>query len=358
MNVDDRQPLRNALERRDGQVFPTSEVSRLRRGPLSAVAVCSPGGTRYAARDYNAFGETLAESGVWEDAMDIRYQGNWQDVLFKRPTASGRGLSGGMNQSPTQVYDQETGRFLQRDPAPEASRVAKSARGRALGQWQGTGLEGDILRCEDNKANNAYAYCDSDPVNKVDATGMAFDSVTAWVRAHPGQAAAFSGTAFAYVLGAGEATLPAANKPSACANNAINSFRRTVSNVIDWATDLDEPGDEPDDPCIAILSSFAFPETAAHVVSAQKRGFGLPLMLTKDSIPLAKVQQRRRAATAGISCPPGQQPDEWPMAMFAEGGAGADVKCINASDNMSAGASVGTQLKGCPQGGKVIVVVI
>ncbi|MGH7143960.1 MAG: hypothetical protein ACREJ2_07445, partial [Planctomycetota bacterium] len=42
----------------------------------------------------------------------------------------------------------------------------------ALGQWQGTGLEGDILRCEDNKANNAYAYCDSDPVNKVDARGL------------------------------------------------------------------------------------------------------------------------------------------------------------------------------------------
>ncbi|WP_420902703.1 NucA/NucB deoxyribonuclease domain-containing protein [Pseudomonas veronii] len=45
--------------------------------------------------------------------------------------------------------------------------------------------------------------------------------------------------------------------------------------------------------------------------------------------------------------------DEWPMAMFKEGGSGASVKYIGPSDNRGAGSSIGNALSDLPNGTRV-----
>ncbi|HGC6391003.1 TPA: NucA/NucB deoxyribonuclease domain-containing protein [Cronobacter dublinensis] len=45
--------------------------------------------------------------------------------------------------------------------------------------------------------------------------------------------------------------------------------------------------------------------------------------------------------------------DEFPMAMFKEGGKGASVRYINPSDNRGAGSSIANALKPFPDGTKV-----
>ena len=46
------------------------------------------------------------------------------------------------------------------------------------------------------------------------------------------------------------------------------------------------------------------------------------------------------------------------MAVFKEGGAGADVEYVDGHDNRGAGASLGWQMRGFPDGSRVRVRVI
>lgn len=60
---------------------------------------------------------------------------------------------------------------------------------------------------------------------------------------------------------------------------------------------------------------------------------------------------------------PGCDLDEYPPAMFKEGGVRADgtkssVRAIPSSDNRGSGASMGNQLRGQPEGAKVTYKII
>lgn len=93
------------------------------------------------------------------------------------------------------------------------------------------------------------------------------------------------------------------------------------------------------------------PETAQHVQEAQSgtiwrgdtstSGTPLPSVLTIDR-PNAK--SNRADSLHGIPTRPGKDRDEYPPAMFEEGGTGASVKYINPSDNRGAGSSMGRQI--------------
>ena len=109
-----------------------------------------------------------------------------------------------------------------------------------------------------------------------------------------------------------------------------------------------------DCPChrTVVISQSAHPESAQHIADAQATG--QPHTLT---IERSGATARRRASTGGFPRVPGMQPDEYPPAMFLEGGAGASVRNITASDNMGAGASMGNQLRGVPDGCRVTIVV-
>jgi hypothetical protein len=105
------------------------------------------------------------------------------------------------------------------------------------------------------------------------------------------------------------------------------------------------------------ISSSKYPETASHVRDAQKgRNWA------GDKVDPANVKKQpdvvtvnRSGATANRKASTGQYEsrgkegldrDEYPPAMFAEGGKGASVKYISGSDNRGAGSTMGWDIRG------------
>jgi len=101
-----------------------------------------------------------------------------------------------------------------------------------------------------------------------------------------------------------------------------------------------------------VVPSSRYPETAAHIRDAQAAGH--PSVLT---IERAGADANRAAAQAGQPRVPGTQLDEYPPAMFREGGAGGSTRPVTPRDNMGAGACVGNQCRGLPDGTRVRIVV-
>ena len=100
-------------------------------------------------------------------------------------------------------------------------------------------------------------------------------------------------------------------------------------------------------PCkrTVIISRAASPQAAQHIVDAQAAGH--PTSLTLDR-PGAVA--RRTNSLRGIPTYPSMDRDEYPPAIFLEGGIGASVRHIPLSDNRSAGAQMRNQLRGARDG--------
>lgn len=96
------------------------------------------------------------------------------------------------------------------------------------------------------------------------------------------------------------------------------------------------------------LSKSRNPEAAQHIEDAQKQG--KPQIVTVNRAGAAK---NRKASLLGVPTVPGKDRDEYPPAMFKEGGTGASVRHIAPSDNRSAGACIGQQCQGLKDGDKV-----
>lgn len=94
------------------------------------------------------------------------------------------------------------------------------------------------------------------------------------------------------------------------------------------------------------------PESAGHIADAIKSGY--PSTLT---IQRAGAKPNRSASLRGIKTQPGKDRDEYPPAMFKEGGAGSSVRHIGSSDNRGAGACIGRQCSKFPDGTKVKIIV-
>ena len=78
------------------------------------------------------------------------------------------------------LYDSNLGRFLSRDPVPNATMVNNSAKGAALGQWQNSPFAGVVANAPvpGQGPPNPYIYAQSNPVNAVDPTGLQPRGVT------------------------------------------------------------------------------------------------------------------------------------------------------------------------------------
>lgn len=96
------------------------------------------------------------------------------------------------------------------------------------------------------------------------------------------------------------------------------------------------------------LSRSIHGEAASHAADAIRSG--QPSLLTIDR---AGAAANRNASLGGLDKVSGKHLDEYPPAMFREGGAGASVRPINPRDNMSAGACVGNACRGLPDGTQV-----
>ncbi|MCR8633893.1 NucA/NucB deoxyribonuclease domain-containing protein [Paenibacillus radicis (ex Xue et al. 2023)] len=103
---------------------------------------------------------------------------------------------------------------------------------------------------------------------------------------------------------------------------------------------------------IIIFPSERFPETAAHIKEAISHGES-PIC----TIDRKGAEANRKESLKGIPTKPNLDRDEFPMAMCAEGGKGADIKYINPSDNRGAGSWVSNQLDKYKDGTKVKILV-
>ncbi len=104
---------------------------------------------------------------------------------------------------------------------------------------------------------------------------------------------------------------------------------------------------------VVIVDSRKYPQTAEHIKMAQTMGF--PEFVT---LGRGDAAERRKASLADVKASPIYDRDEWPMAVFKEGGQGANVVYIEGRDNRGAGSSIGWQMRGFPDGSRVRVRVI
>lgn len=91
-----------------------------------------------------------------------------------------------------------------------------------------------------------------------------------------------------------------------------------------------------------------YPESARHIEDAQRNG--QPSELTIDR---AGASSRRAASLSGKPKVPGSDLDEYPPALFKEGGDGASVRPISKSDNRGSGACIGNGCRPLSNGDKV-----
>jgi hypothetical protein len=101
-----------------------------------------------------------------------------------------------------------------------------------------------------------------------------------------------------------------------------------------------------------IISKSDYPETAQHIEDAIKKE--QPDIVT---IQRNMVKENRATSLRGVETKPKLDRDEWPMAMFKEGGGCADIKHINPSDNRGAGSAIGNALSEYPNGKKVKIII-
>lgn len=92
------------------------------------------------------------------------------------------------------------------------------------------------------------------------------------------------------------------------------------------------------------------PETAQHIQDAIKNGH-------PDILTISRLKATERRAES-LKIEKGLDRDEWPMAMFKEGGQGASIRHISPSDNRGAGAAIMQALKGYDGKMKILFEVI
>lgn len=95
-----------------------------------------------------------------------------------------------------------------------------------------------------------------------------------------------------------------------------------------------------------------YPETATHIKSAIEKGESPICTIDRDG-----ADENRDESLKGIPTKEGYDRDEFPMAMCAEGGEGADIAYVESSDNRGSGSWVGNQLEDYPNGTRVLFVI-
>ncbi|HEM2766133.1 NucA/NucB deoxyribonuclease domain-containing protein [Streptococcus suis] len=109
----------------------------------------------------------------------------------------------------------------------------------------------------------------------------------------------------------------------------------------------------PNDIVTIQVSKRKYPQSAQHIQDA--RASGQPSILTIDR---TSAKTNRSQSLKGIDKVPGKDLDEYPPAMFSEGGAGASVRAIEQSDNRGSGSSMGHQLRPFDNGTKVYIDIV
>ncbi|MFC3845590.1 NucA/NucB deoxyribonuclease domain-containing protein [Paenibacillus sp. GCM10012304] len=101
-----------------------------------------------------------------------------------------------------------------------------------------------------------------------------------------------------------------------------------------------------------VVPNERYPETAAHIKSAEEHGKSNICTIDRKS-----AEENRKESLKGVPIKKGFDRDEFPMAMCAEGGKGADIMYVTPEDNRGAGSWISNQLEKYSDGTKVKIVV-
>lgn len=119
-------------------------------------------------------------------------------------------------------------------------------------------------------------------------------------------------------------------------------------------------GSSEDEPQINVpniyVPSSRYPQTTGHILDSQASGY--PSILTLDRGPNSIVRRNAALGASGLPPIPNFDRDEYPPAMFLEGGEGASVRYISPSDNKGAGKFIQLQALPYPNGSQVRIVVV
>jgi RHS repeat-associated protein len=273
-------------------------------------------GTPQMATDSN--GQQLWKESYLPFGERLRYQvGDEQNALWF--AGKPRDWDTGLSYFGARYYDPLVGRFTGMDPAEVDPENLHSFNRYAYGN------------------NNPYRYVDPDGHSPLDVAFLVWDIGKLGVAMYTGVGV---GAAAADVA----ASVVGVASPIPFAGQAIKMAR-----VADKAMDVARTSDKALDAAKGVtLSRSRFPESVAHIEDAQRAG--KPSTLTIDR---AGATANRRESMRGTNRVSGKDRDEYPPAMFKEGGKGASVRPIRPSDNRGAGACIGAQCQGLPNGTKV-----
>jgi hypothetical protein len=188
-----------------------------------------------------------------------------------------------------------------------------------------------------------YAYVNNDPLNLTDPSGLLASEIAT---------GAYSLIQNFNPIGTANAAVPTPGQPGVCYETECSPTGlpggSSPGNIGGPSAPQGEiaPAGRP----VVSVPYSQYPQAAQHIDDAQAAG--QPSVLT---INRPGAAANRNAATAGVPAVPGMQLDEYPPAMFQEGGAGASVRPINPSDNMGAGACIGNQCRPYSNGTQVII---
>lgn len=93
-----------------------------------------------------------------------------------------------------------------------------------------------------------------------------------------------------------------------------------------------------------------YPNVADHVRDAQAAGESKVCTIDRPH-----ADSHRKESLAGIATRPGMDRDEYPPAMCAEGGRGADVRLVPSAENRSSGSWMRGRLAHYPNGTRVLL---
>lgn len=120
----------------------------------------------------------------------------------------------------------------------------------------------------------------------------------------------------------------------------------------EFGTNQNQPAIEQGNVVTLVFPKDRYPETGEHIKSAIERGESSECTINREG-----AEHNRDLSLKGIPTKKGYDRDEWPMAMCAEGGAGADIEYVTPSDNRGAGSWISNQLEPYPNGTRVKIIV-